>query len=403
MKRAIVAAAVVCALGASGYYLYARSNGKAPQYRTAKVEKGEVTDTVSATGNINPVTTVQVGSQVSGTIQYIYVDFNSRVKKGQVIAKIDPQIFEASVVQARGNVANASAALEKAKIVTADTLRTLRRNKELIKNGYVAQADVDAAETAYDSAVSAQKGAEAQLEQAKGALSVSETNLRYTTILSPVEGTVISRNVDVGQTVAASFQTPTLFTIAQDLTKMQIDTNVDESDIGRTNAGQEATFTVDAYPGKTFSGKVIQVRNSPIVTQNVVTYDVVIHVDNKDLSLKPGMTANVSINIRDFKDVLKIPNAALRYRPSTEKKKPEGGGKEKDTGKAKEGPGTRVYAIGKDGNPAAVSVKTGVSDGTFTVLLEGNLKDGDDVIVAEIRKNPGSAGGASPPGMGGFR
>ncbi|MBI5575836.1 MAG: efflux RND transporter periplasmic adaptor subunit [Deltaproteobacteria bacterium] len=397
MKRAIAAAAAVCLLGASGYYFYARSNGKAPEFRTAKVEKGDLFDTVSATGNINPVTTVQVGSQVSGTIQHIYVDFNSRVKKGQVIAKIDPQLFEASVTQARGNVTSASAAVEKAKIVTADALRTLRRNKELIKNGYVAQADVDAAQTAYDSAESTQKGAEAQLEQARGALSVAETNLRYTTIKSPVDGIVISRNVDVGQTVAASFQTPTLFTIAQDLTKMQIDTNVDESDIGRTGPGQEAAFTVDAWPGKTFSGKVIQVRNSPIVTQNVVTYDVVIQVDNKDLGLKPGMTANVSIRIRDFKDVVKIPNAALRYRPAAaEKKKPESG-KDKDTH------GSHVFTIGKDGKPAAVPVKTGVSDGTFTVLLEGGLKPGDELIVAETRKNQGSTTGAGPPGMGGFR
>ena len=396
MKRNLIAALALAALGAAGYFYFAGRNGKAPPYRTVKVEKGDISDTVSATGNINAVTTVQVGSQVSGTIQQILADFNSRVRKGQVIAKIDPRIFEASVVQARGSVANSAAVLEKAKIVTADALRTLRRNQELIKDGYVAQADVDAAETAYDSAASQQKSAEAQLEQARGALSVAETNLRYTTILSPVDGIVISRNVDVGQTVAASFQTPTLFTIAQDLTKMQIDTNVDESDIGRTKAGQEAAFTVDAYPEKSFTGTVIQVRNSPIVTQNVVTYDVVIQVDNKDLSLKPGMTANVSIRVRDFKDVLKIPNAALRYRPSSEKKKVEG---------EKEPPGARVHIVGKDGKPEAVHVKTGTSDGTFTRLVEGNLKAGDAVIVAEIRKNQGATGGGSPPGMGagGFR
>jgi HlyD family secretion protein len=395
MKRILIAALAAAALGSAGYFYFVKSNGKVPPYRTVKVEKGDLSDTVSATGNINAVTTVQVGSQVSGTIQQILADFNSRVRKGQVIAKIDPQIFEATVVQSKGNVQNAAAVLEKAKIVTADALRTLRRNQELIKNGYVAQADVDAAETAYDSAVSQQKSAEAQLEQAKGALSVAETNLRYTTITSPVDGIVISRNVDVGQTVAASFQTPTLFTIAQDLTKMQIDTNVDESDIGRTKSGQEATFTVDAYPGKSFSGVVIQVRNSPIITQNVVTYDVVIQVDNKDLSLKPGMTANVSIRIRDFKDVLKIPNAALRYRPS-EKKKAEG---------EKEPPGARVYVVGKDGKPEAVPIKPGISDGTHTQLAEGNLKAGDAVIVAEIRKDQSAAGGGSPPrmGMGGFR
>ncbi len=396
MKRVIVAVLVIAALSVGGYFFFTGENSKAPPYRTAKVEKGIISDLVSATGNINAVTTVQVGSQVSGTIQKINADFNSRVRKGDVIAQIDPQLFEASVVQARGNVAIATAVLSKARIVTADALRTLRRNQELIKNGYIAQADVDAAETAYHSAQEQEKSAEGQVAQVKGALSVAEANLRYTTILSPVEGTVISRNVDVGQTVAASFQTPTLFTIAQDLTKMQIDTNVDESDIGRTKSGQKATFTVDAYPGKIFEGVVIQVRNSPIVTQNVVTYDVVIQVDNKDLSLKPGMTANVSIRIRDFPDVLKIPNAALRYRPSGEKKKGEG---EKEKG----APGGRVYLSGKDGKPKAVPVKTGISDGSFTHLVEGDLREGDTLITSETVKKKSANSSASPPGMGGFR
>lgn len=395
MKRFAAAALVIAVVCAGGYYLFLRDeNGKVPPYRTAKVERGNISEIVSATGNINAVTTVQVGSQVSGTIQKILVDFNSRVRKGQVIAQIDPQLFEASVVQARGNYSNASAVLSKSKIVTSDALRTLRRNQELVKDGYVAQADVDAAETAYHSAVEQEKSAEAQVAQAKGSLSVAETNLRYTTILSPVEGTVISRNVDVGQTVAASFQTPTLFTIAQDLTKMQIDTNVDESDIGRTKTGQAATFTVDAYPEKVFEGSVIQVRNSPIVTQNVVTYDVVIRVDNKDLSLKPGMTANVSIRIRDLANVLKIPNAALRYRPSAERKRTEG---------EKEPAGARVYVAGKDGKPRAVPVKIGTSDGTFTQLLEGALRENDALITAEtVRKKPPNST-AGPPGMGGFR
>jgi HlyD family secretion protein len=394
MKRVIVAVLVIAALCAGGYFYFAGKNGKSPPYQTVKVGKGNISEIVSATGNINAVTTVQVGSQVSGTIQKILVDFNSHVRKGQVIAQIDPQLLEASVVQARGNVSNASAVLSKTRIVTSDALRTLRRNQELVKDGYVAQADVDAAETAYNSSQEQEKSAEAQLAQAKGALSVAETNLRFTTILSPVEGTVISRNVDVGQTVAASFQTPTLFTIAQDLTKMQIDTNVDESDIGRTKAGQKATFTVDAYPGKIFEGGVVQVRNSPIVTQNVVTYDVVIQVDNKDLSLKPGMTANVSFMIREFNDVLKIPNPALRYRPSGERKKGEG---EKET------PGTRVYLVGKDGKPKTVPVKIGISDGSFTHLVEGDLREGDALITSETVKKKSANSSGSPPGMGGFR
>ncbi len=397
MKRAAVAVLAVAVLAAGGYYLYVRENNQGAAFRTARVEKGSIADTVTATGTINAVTTVQVGSQVSGTIQKINVDFNSRVRKGEVIAQIDPQVFEASVVQARANVANSLAVLEKSKIVSADALRTLKRNQELIKNGYVAQSDVDAAQVAYDSAVEQEKSSEAQLTQAKGALSVAETNLRYTTINSPVDGIVISRNVDVGQTVAASFQTPTLFTIAQDLTKMQIDTNVDESDIGRTKKGQHSTFTVDAYPGKKFEGTVVQVRNSPIVTQNVVTYDVVIQVDNRDLSLKPGMTANVAVLIQEYPDVLKIPNAALRYRPSGEKKKPE---EEKD--KQKDPTGARVYIVDKKGKPQAVPVKIGASDGTFTRLVEGNLHEGEELITGEMRKKT-SNGTGSPPGMGGFR
>lgn len=388
--RPWIAAASAASLLAAGILAAGGCSGdKGPRYRTAPAEKGPITETVTATGNLNAVTTVQVGSQVSGAIQEILVDFNSRVRKGQVIAKIDPRLFEAQVVQARGALRNAEAALNKAAVQEANDLRTLKRNKELIRDGFVAQADVDAAQTAYDAAVATRKSAEAQVEQARGALSVAETNLRYTTIHSPVDGIVVSRNVDAGQTVAASFQTPTLFTIAQDLTKMQIDTNVDESDIGKTRVGQVVDFTVDAYPEKTFTGAVVQVRNAPIITQNVVTYDVVVRVDNRDLLLKPGMTANVSIRIREVPDALKIPNAALRYRPS-------------GTAGNGETRGARVYLLGKDGKPSPVPVTLGISDGSFTEVVSGNLRPGDPVIVSEIAKRPGSGG---PPGfgIGGFR
>jgi len=396
MRKGIVAALALAALGAgaAAYLLSGGGTPKTPRYRTAPVETGDIDDTITASGTINAVTTVQVGSQVSGTIRQIFVDYNSRVKKGQVIAQIDPQLFEASVIQARGNLANARATLERAAIVVADTERTLRRNRELVKDGFVAQADVDGAQTAYDSAVAQQKSAEAQVSQASGALSVAETNLRYTTIHSPVDGIVISRSVDTGQTVAASFQTPTLFTIARDLTKMQIDTNVDEADIGRAKPGQSATFTVDAHPGKTFEGTVVQVRNSPIVTQNVVTYDVVVQVDNKDLLLKPGMTANVAIRVQRLAGVLKVPNAALRYRPAGSDKEERKGGP----------PGHRVYRLGKDGKPLPLPVKTGVNDGTFTHLLEGDLKAGDALVTGENgKKTARPAGGFPGPGMGGFR
>lgn len=402
MKK-IVAGILLATVVAFAGYIYIRKDNGIPPYRTAKVEKGEIVDSIAATGNINAVTTVSVGSQVSGTIQQIFVDFNSNVRKGQVIALIDPRLLDASVVQARGSVDNAKAALERAQVGVIDTERTYRRNRELVKDGFVAQADVDSSQTAWEQALAQKRSAEASLKQAEGSLRVAETNLEYATIRSPVDGIVISRNVDAGQTVAASFQTPTLFTIAQDLTKMQVDTNVDESDIGRAALGQAVTFTVDAWPEKTFTGKVAQVRNSPIVTQNVVTYNVVVLVDNRELLLKPGMTANVSIEVKKFTDILKIPNAALRYRPTVKVSEADGGGKRQGSDKGKEAGGQRVHLLGKDGKLLPVRVKTGVSNGTFTVLEEGDLKEGDLLVTGESQGK--KAGGGSPPGMsmGGFR
>jgi len=397
MKKILIAAAIAVAVSVAAYFYLKKAPPVSP-YRTAKVERGDIADAITATGNINAVTTVSVGSQISGTIQQIFVDYNSRVRKGQVIALIDPRLLDSAVVQARANMENAKATLEKSQIAITDTERTYRRNLELIKNGFVAQADVDSSQTAYEQAVAQKKSAEAALRQVEAALQTAQTNLEYATIRSPVDGIVISRNVDVGQTVAASFQTPTLFSIAQDLTKMQIDTNVDESDIGRAAPGQVATFTVDAYPEKTFAGAVEQVRNSPIVTQNVVTYDVVVRVDNRDLMLKPGMTANVTIQVKKYENVLKIPNSALRYRPAGQAK--EGDGKKKE--KEKEPQGQRVYVAGKDGKPSPVPVRTGISDGTFTLLVEGGLKEGDALITGEAPQKKNSAG-SSPPGMGGFR
>ncbi len=395
MKKIVIGILALAFLAAGATWLYRAGGAKAPPFKTARVERGDITHAVTATGNFNAVTTVQVGSQVSGTIRKIFVDYNSRVKKGQPIAEIDTSLFQANVVQAEGGLASAKANLDKAKVTAVNSRRTLERNKVLLKDGFVAQADVDNAQTDYDSSVAQVQAAEAAVEQAKGNLSVAKTNLGYTTIYSPVNGTVVSRNVDVGQTVAASFQTPTLFTIAQDLTKMQIDTYVDEADIGNTKEGQTATFTVDAYPEKPFTGKVAQVRNAPIVAQNVVTYDVVIAVDNKEMLLKPGMTANVSILTQTVKDALKIPNAALRYRP---------GGKGKPNGKKETaGPGPRVYIVGPDKAPQAVPVKLGITDGTFTQLVEGNLKEGDALITEEVRGKTTTPAGGGPGGMGGFR
>ncbi len=273
--------------------------GDGPSYRTEQVSKGDIQQSVTATGTVNAVTTVLVGTQVSGTIKALFVDFNSRVKKGQIIAQIDPSTFESQVQQAKANLLAAQANLDKSNTALVDAKRTFERNKELFAKNLIPRSDLDTSDTNYESAKAQVNSSKAAIEQSKASLDIARQNLEYTKIASPVDGIVISRNVDVGQTVAASFQTPTLFTIAQDLTKMQIDTNIAESDIGVVKLGQEVDFTVDAYPDITFKGKVWQKRQAPITVQNVVTYDVVIQVDNRDLKLMPGMTANVSVIITD--------------------------------------------------------------------------------------------------------
>lgn len=333
-----------------------------PSFRTEPVKRGDVQQSVTATGTVNPVTTVQVGTQVSGTIKVLYADFNSRVKKGQNIAQIDPTFYETQLAQAQANTDRADAAMR-------DAERILNQNKALFARNLVAKNDYEAALTGYDSA-------KAQLAQAKAALQTAATNLSYTKIYSPVDGIVISRNVDVGQTVAASFQTPTLFTIAQDLTKMQIDTNVAESDIGAVKVGQEVDFTVDAYPDTIFKGKVWQKRQAPITVQNVVTYDVVIQVNNRDLRLMPGMTANVSIIIATRDNVLRIPNGALRFKPSDRAPSPASSGEKK---------GPTVWVL-ENGKPKRVPVELGISDGNVTEVLSGGLQEGQQLIVESLKK-----------------
>src|SRR5215470_16977443 len=356
---------------AGGGYLYYEGQQPPPRYLTVAVERGAITTTVNATGVVNAVTTVQVGSQVSGTIQKLFVDFNSPVKEGEIIAQIDPAPLATKVAQARANVASAMAAvqvaqattvnakaavetaqanaesaranIDKSKVALADARRILERNNEMARKSLIAQNDLDTAQMTYDGAVAQLKASEAQLEaatgqlksanaqqrlaeaqeiaaaaqvdQAKAALQAADLDLEHTTIRAPVNGIVVSRSVDVGQTVAASLQAPVLFLIAQDLTQMQVDTNVSEADIGRVQVGQTATFTVDAYPNTSFTGKVTQVRNAPITVQNVVTYDAVVQVANPDLQLKPGMTANISFLIAERQDVIKVSNAALRFQP----------------------------------------------------------------------------------------
>ncbi len=403
MKKYIIITLIsVAIISAAAWFMSQRSSKIT--YKTARLEKGTVISAISATGTVNPVTTVQVGSQVSGTIQKLLVDYNSRVKKGQVIAEIDPAIFLAQVEQARGNYLNAQATLQKARVVLADAKRTLERNKQLLSQGIVAQSDFDASQTAFDSALAGIKSAEAGVTQYRGTLMLAETNLKNSIIRSPVDGVVISRSIDVGQTVAASFQTPTLFSIAQDLTKMQIDTSVDEADISRARLEQTATFTVDAYPDRTFKGRVTQIRSAPITVQNVVTYIVVVQVDNKELQLKPGMTANVSIETGRREGVLRLPSAALRFRPKTvadskERKQNATGQKPSGMGKGKAaGTQQKVYLL-KEGKPVAVPVTTGLADASYIELVEGNLKEGDEVVTEQpdsSKKKPGTS--SSPMG-----
>jgi HlyD family secretion protein len=418
-KKYLIAIGIVLIIFVGGFSIYQLTgqNGSNQKFRLVKVERGEVDLVVTATGTINPVINVLVGSQVSGTIKALYADFNSQVKEGQVIAQIDPAIFEAQVEQgmanvlnAQANVENAKANLVKAEVAIQDAKRTLDRNQPLLERKVIAQATLDTAQANYDTAMAQKEVAKAQVEsaqaqvgQSKAALSMAETNLRYATIRSPVNGTVISRNVDVGQTMAASLQAPTLFTIAKDLTQMQVDTNVSEADVGRITVGQDSTFTVDAYPGRIFRGRVSEIRNAPIIIQNVVTYDVVIRVDNKDLKLKPGMTANVSIMIAHREGVLKIPNAALRFRPvSAKSESGKGGSPQKVGGQAKSSEGDqgkpgKVWVLSPAGEPTPLSIVIGITDGTFSEVMSGDLREGGEVIVEETSAKKGSTQGSTPP------
>jgi HlyD family secretion protein len=544
MKRVLSILIVAAVLGGGVWaYLYAQARGNAPKFRTAKAERGPLTAAISATGNLNAVTTVQVGSQVSGQIKELLVDFNSIVKRGQIIARIDPQIFEAQVQQAaadvataraavlnqtatvekaRADVENARAALAQAKaqtskadVMQADAKRIFDRSAELFRRELVAQADRDTAQANYDSAVAqsqaarateqslaaaiksaeaqlrvqeaALQSAQAQVDQKQAALAQARTNLNYTTIRAPVDGVVVSRAVDVGQTVAASLQAPTLFTIAQDLTKMQVETSVDEADIGRVKLEDRATFTVDAFAGQLFSGVVTQIRKAPQVVQNVVTYTVVISVANPGERLLPGMTANVKLIYEHKPTVLKIPNAALRFRPagvdapasepgvgaatpsgaafgagrpspdemrdrlvkglglSEEQQQkldpifrdmreqmaalqdvPENNRQQRmrkilgdmrvrireiltptqqlkfdatASARARTDGGTagRVFIVGHDGRPKPVPLTLGISDGTSTEVLRGEMTEGQEVIVGGAVTSSRPSAGGQPP------
>jgi len=373
MKKTVIGILIAAVCAAAAYLIFS-DNKNEMSFRTEKVIKGDIVSMVTATGTVNAVTTVLVGTQVSGTVKKIYADFNTKVKKGQLIARIDPATFEAQVAQARANLLAAKANLEKSEATLVDTKRTMERNRELLSKNLIAQSDLDTAETNYETSKAQVSVSKSQVAQTEAALRIAESNLGYTKIISPVDGVVISRNVDVGQTVAASFQTPTLFTIAEDLTKMQIDASVDEADIGSIVSGQDVEFTVDSYPDITFHGNVSQVRNAPITVENVVTYDVVIKVDNPELKLKPGMTANVSIILMKKSGVLKIPNAALRLNLSEREK-----GKTMPKGRG-------VWVLEK-GKPQRVSISTGISDGSYTELVSGEISEGQEIIVESLDKD----------------
>lgn len=382
-----VALVLVVAAGVAYRGLGARERS-GPRYRTEKVTRGDLVASVTATGTVNPVKTVQVGTYVSGPIQALDVDFNSPVKKDQRVAKIDPRPFQLRVQQSEAELANARAALTKARADLDYKTANLGRNRELKAQGIVAADAVDVLASGVEQARADVALQQAQMQQAEAKLEEARVNLGYTDIVSPVDGVVVSRNVDVGQTVAASFQTPTLFVIAEDLTKMQVNANVSEADIGTVRAGQTASFSVDAYPERSFQGVVSQVRNSPLNVQNVVTYDVVIDADNADSALRPGMTANVDIVTGRRENVLRVPTAALRFRPPAEE------------GEAVAAPaGAAVWRLA-GGAPEPVVVTPGLADDSYTEVHGGGLAEGDAVVVGIDRQT--SAAGATtqrPPGF----
>jgi HlyD family secretion protein len=449
---------LVMLLLVAGVGVFAAFNfrGKGPvQYYTAKVETGEIKQVVEATGTINAVITVQVGSQVSGTIAKLYVDFNSHVRKGQLIAQIDPPLFQGALSQAKADLENAKANFAvavantaKARAADAQTKADYERNLGLSKQGVISQQSLDVAKANAESAaaqVSAalaqENQARAQVQQKQAAVEVAQTNLDYTTIHAPIDGTVVARNVDVGQTVAASLQAPTLFTIAQDLTKMQVYAKTDESDVGQIRAGQKITFKVDAYPRETFTGTVSQVRMNSTVVQNVVTYDTIIDFNNPELKLFPGMTAYVSIPVATAANVRKVPNGALRYKPDLSAEEirvlyqthgiPEGAGSRPQSSKAETAPaaGARKGATGggtgdgasraeesqvprydtqvvwkllEDKSLEPVRIKTGITDHTFTEIIQelnGQLKTGDELVTG-VAQGRGSASAPRPGGPG---
>jgi len=391
--QALLVGAALLAVGAAVAAYWATHREPPVHYTTAEVSRGTIERAVSASGTVNPVLTVIVGSYVSGVIVRQYCDYNTRVKKGQLCAQIDPRPYQMLVDQAKAELATAQAQLNKDR-ASLDYLKiTYERDVGLLKRGIVSQDTLDNAKSAYDQAQAQVALDEATIQQKEAALKAAQINLEYTDIRSPVDGTVVSRNITIGQTVAASFQTPTLFLIATDLTQMQVDTNISEADIGGVQEGDRTTFTIEAFPGRLFEGKVVQVRQAPQTVQNVVTYDVVIGVDNKQLVLKPGMTATARIIVARRENVLRVPDQALRFSPSraaqAQPAAPAGG----KSGAQDTGQMGSAWVL-RDGQPQRVAVKLGLDDDSYSEVLEGKLAVGDQLIVGEQRA------GATQPALG---
>jgi HlyD family secretion protein len=424
MNKKIVIGIVVLVVAAGivfGFTFFKRNNNNGLQYALAAIDKGTVTALVDTTGTLNPVTIVDIGSQVSAKIENIYVDFNSQVKAGQILAELEQLNFQTKVQQNEANYLSSVAAVEKSKVSLENSERKRERAKSLFEKELISYEEFESAEVQYFSAKADLQSSEARLQQAKAQLDTSKVDLTYTIIKSPIDGVVINRNVNVGQTVAASFQAPVLFQVANDLTKMQVECSVDEADIGRVTEGQTARFTVDAFPNDNFTGVVKQVRYSPEVIQNVVTYTTIVDVANPEMKLRPGMTATISIVVGEAKNALRVPNSALRFQPppevmqalfeemrkemqakrgqtaqtdgQQEGRRPQGNFQ---MGQGTRGMGSRardrarVWIQDETGKLKMVAIRTGVTDNTFTEITGGDIKEGQEVITGENTQSTSS-------------
>lgn len=363
----VIVASVLAVLMFGAAYAFFKDE-TSQTYLTAPVERGSVSTAVKATGTVNPVLTITIGSYVSGIIQQVLCDYNTEVKQGQLCAKIDPRTYQSVINQAKATLAVAKAQLKKDQANLAYSQLAYERQFRLSQTNAVSKDALDNAKNVFDQAQAQEELDQAMIEQRQADVAAAEVNLNYTDIVSPVDGTVVSRKVTMGQTVAASFQTPTLFTIAKNLREMQVEGKIDEADVGRLKVGQHATFTVDAFPDRTFEGRVLEIRKSPEVVQNVVTYTAIVSAPNPELLLLPGMTANLRIAISDTGAVLKIPNQALRFRP-------------KDARASSSVGGGTVWVLGADGKASTVIVKTGASDSAGTQMVSGPLTEGQKVII----------------------